>query len=56
MMLGRGPRAWRRQTTIDHTNDLTLTGDGEETVVTVHVPITEIGPKARMADFGMEWG
>ena len=42
--------------TIHHTNDLTLTGDGEETVVSLHIAITEIGPKAKMAAFGMKWG
>jgi uncharacterized protein YndB with AHSA1/START domain len=42
--------------TIRHTNDLTLTGDGEHTTVTLHVSITEIGPKAKLAAFGMKWG
>jgi uncharacterized protein YndB with AHSA1/START domain len=42
--------------TVRHTNDLTLTGDGETTVVTLHVAITEIGPKARLAAMGMKWG
>ena len=43
-------------TTIHHTNDLTLATDGDKTVVTLHVLITEIGPKAKMAAFGMKWG
>lgn len=47
-------------TTIVHTNDLTLqaegSGAGAKTVVTLHVTITEIGPKAKMAAFGMKWG
>jgi uncharacterized protein YndB with AHSA1/START domain len=42
--------------TIRHTNDLTLSGDGAKTLVTLHVTITEIGPKARLAAFGMKWG
>ena len=42
--------------TIRHTNDLTLTGDGGRTVVTLDVAITEIGPKAKLAAFGMKWG
>jgi uncharacterized protein YndB with AHSA1/START domain len=43
-------------TTIQHVNDLTLTNDGEATVVRLHISITEIGPKAKMAAFGMKWG
>ncbi|QYG91856.1 SRPBCC domain-containing protein [Iamia sp. SCSIO 61187] len=42
--------------TIRHTNDLTLTGDDDSTTVTLHVTITEIGPKAKLAAFGMKWG
>lgn len=42
--------------TIHHTNDLTLAGDGDKTSVTLHVTITEIGPKAKLAAFGMKWG
>ena len=42
--------------TICHTNDLTLTADGDGTVVNLHVSITEIGPKAKLAAFGMKWG
>ena len=43
-------------TTIQHVNDLTLTGSGEATVVKLHISISEIGPKAKMAAFGMKWG
>lgn len=43
-------------TTIVHTNDLTLTENGEETVVELRISITEIGSKAKMAAFGMKWG
>lgn len=52
-------RSWtegEEATTIHHTNDLTLAGDGETTLVTLHVSISEIGPKAKMAAFGMKWG
>lgn len=43
-------------TTIHHTNDVTLTeGDGS-TTVRLHVTITKIGPKAKLAAFGMKWG
>ena len=43
-------------TTIEHVNDVTFTANGEGTVVNVHVTITEVGPKAKMAAFGMKWG
>lgn len=43
-------------TTVRHTNDLTLAGDDARTVATLHVSITEIGPKAKMAADGMKWG
>jgi uncharacterized protein YndB with AHSA1/START domain len=43
-------------TTIEHVNDLTLSADGEAAVVRLHVSITEVGPKAKMAAFGMKWG
>ena len=42
--------------TICHTNDLTLTGDGDATTLTLDVTISEIGPKAKLAAFGMKWG
>ena len=42
--------------TIHHTNDITLRTVGDTTVVTLDVQITEIGPKAKMAAFGMKWG
>jgi hypothetical protein len=28
----------------------------DTTLVTLHVSITEIGPKAKLAAFGMKWG
>lgn len=37
-------------------NDLTLTGRDGTTVVRLDIDLTEIGPKARMAAFGMKWG
>ena len=43
-------------TTIHHTNDVTLTDEGDTTKVTLRVSITEIGPKAKLAAFGMKWG
>jgi uncharacterized protein YndB with AHSA1/START domain len=44
--------------TIHHTNDLTLTDDGEKTSLILHIAISEIGPgvKAKLAVFGMRWG
>lgn len=52
-------RSWtegEEGTTIVHTNDLTLTENGEETLVELRISITEIGAKAKMAAFGMKWG
>jgi uncharacterized protein YndB with AHSA1/START domain len=42
--------------TIHHTNDLTLAEVDGTTTITLHVAITQIGPKAKMAAFGMKWG
>ena len=42
--------------TIHHTNDLSLSEQDGITTVVLRVSITEIGPKARMAAFGMKWG
>jgi uncharacterized protein YndB with AHSA1/START domain len=43
---------------IHHTNDLTLTNDGEKTSLTLHIGITEIAPgvKSKLAIFGMKGG
>lgn len=53
-------RSWtegeRDTTTIEHTNDVTLTEEGGKTVVNLSVTITAIGPAAKMAAFGMKWG
>ncbi len=43
-------------TTIDHTNNVTFTDNGATTTVHLQVAITKIGPKAKMAAFGMKWG
>jgi uncharacterized protein YndB with AHSA1/START domain len=43
-------------TTIEHTNALDLAEDDGKTVVTLSVAISDIGPKAKMAAFGMRWG
>lgn len=44
--------------TIHHTNDLILTNQGDNTTLSLHVSITEIGSgvKAKLAVFGMRWG
>lgn len=42
--------------TIHHTNDVTLRSVDADTVLTLKVNITQIGPKAKMAAFGMKWG
>src|SRR3546814_14194512 len=53
-------RSWtegeEETTTIHHANDVTLTADGSKTDLTLHVAITEIGSKAKLAAFGMKWG
>jgi uncharacterized protein YndB with AHSA1/START domain len=53
-------RSWtegeEEATTIRHTNDITLAAEGDSTLLALSVSITEIGPKARMAAFGMKWG
>ena len=43
-------------TTIEHTNDITFADHRGTTVVRLTVTITKIGPKAKMAAFGMKWG
>lgn len=42
--------------TIHHLNDLSLSETDGSTTIRLHVAITEIGPKAKMAAFGMKWG
>lgn len=43
-------------TTIEHTNEVTFARADDATVVRLTIAITKIGPKARMAAFGMKWG
>lgn len=43
-------------TTIEHTNEITFSPSGDSTVVRLTIHITDIGPKAKMAAFGMKWG
>jgi uncharacterized protein YndB with AHSA1/START domain len=43
-------------TTIHHTNDVTLTERDGVTTVGLRVTISKIGPKAKLAAFGMKWG
>lgn len=42
--------------TIEHTNDIRFTEVDGGTAVQLRVAITNIGPKAKMAAFGMKWG
>ena len=42
--------------TIEHTNDITLTERDGQTTLTLDVTITRIGDKAKMAAFGMKMG
>lgn len=41
---------------IHHTNDLTLSEVDGATDLRLQVSISQIGPKAKMAAFGMKWG
>jgi uncharacterized protein YndB with AHSA1/START domain len=54
-------RSWtegqEEETTIHHANDLMLAdGPGGGTVMSLRVTITQIGPEAKLAAFGMKWG
>lgn len=53
-------RSWtageEEATTIHHTNDVTLVERDGATTVQLHVTISKIGPKAKLAAFGMKWG
>lgn len=53
-------RSWtageEEATTIHHTNDVTLVERDGATTVRLHVTISKIGPKAKLAAFGMKWG
>lgn len=43
-------------TTIEHVNEVVLTPDGDQTRLRLTISINKIGPKAKMAAFGMKWG
>lgn len=43
-------------TTIEHVNDVLFSEVDGKTTVVLRASITEIGPKAKMAAFGMKWG
>lgn len=53
-------RSWtegeEETSTVHHVNDLTLTEADGSTKLHLRVSITKIGPKAKMAAFGMKWG
>jgi len=53
-------RSWTEgaeaDTTIHHANDVTFGDADGMTTVRLDVTITKIGPKAKMAAFGMKWG
>lgn len=42
--------------TIHHTNELSMSEHDGATTVNLRISISQIGPKARMAAFGMKWG
>lgn len=53
-------RSWtegeEETSTIDHRNEITFIADGTGTAVSLQVSITNVGPGAKMAAFGMKWG
>jgi uncharacterized protein YndB with AHSA1/START domain len=55
-----GARSWtdgeEETSTIEHVNEVTLSQDGDLTVVNLRITITAIGSGAKMAAFGMKWG
>ncbi|MGE3621278.1 MAG: SRPBCC domain-containing protein [Acidimicrobiia bacterium] len=59
-LLGYDARSWTEgeeaNTTIEHANEVTFARVGGATRVRLTVTITRIGPKAKMAAFGMKWG
>lgn len=60
VLLRYDARSWTEgqedTTTIEHTNEIRFTASGASTIVRLDVTITKIGPKAKMAAFGMKWG
>lgn len=59
-LLSYDARSWtdgqQETTTIEHTNRITFSPVGDATQVRLTIDITNIGPKAKMAAFGMKWG
>lgn len=59
-LLAYDARSWTEGeeagSTIHHTNEVTLSERDGATTVTLRVTITKVGPKAKMAAFGMKWG
>lgn len=53
-------RSWTEgseaDTTIEHTNRVTMASNGATTTVNLTIDVTKIGPKAKMAAFGMKMG
>ncbi|MCB0965171.1 MAG: SRPBCC domain-containing protein [Acidimicrobiales bacterium] len=43
-------------TTIHHVNDITFSEADGATTVRLEIAVSKIGPKAKMAAFGMKWG
>ena len=59
-LLAYDARSWtdgqREATTIEHANQVAFSSEGDSTRVRLTIDITDIGPKAKMAAFGMKWG
>jgi len=60
LVLRYDARSWTEgqeaATTIEHINDVSFASHNGATRVRLIVTITKIGPKAKMAAFGMKWG
>jgi len=58
--LGYDARSWTEgeeaDTTIEHHNEVTFAAADGTTTVRLTIAVTSIGPKAKMAAFGMKWG
>lgn len=59
-LLAYDAKSWtegeREDTTIEHTNEIRFTTNGDSTTVQLKIQINKIGPKAKMAAFGMKFG
>jgi len=59
-LLAYDAKSWtegqRETTTIEHTNEIRFTTQGESTKVSLKILINQVGPKAKMAAFGMKFG